>query len=172
MKLAPLSLKSLAGAWKIETYPPYKNLAMVFAVWSGVMYTNTCFVKWSWNTKMLATLGDWFGSNMVSMLVKSTCRRSRGAIATMAHKGAFGKPPSYWRHCVQALIICLICLAIPIHQKHSCSKDKVWSQPWCPASQWHPFRVAIRCTFGTTKSNRSMLATLLIGLAPTWSQCL
>ena len=32
MKLAPLSLKSLAGAPKIEMYPPYKNLAIVFAV--------------------------------------------------------------------------------------------------------------------------------------------
>ena len=44
---------------------------------------------------MLVTLGDWLGSNMVSILVKSTCRRSRGAVATIGHKGALGKPPSY-----------------------------------------------------------------------------
>ena len=54
---------------------------MVFAVWSGVTYANTCFMKWSLNTKTLATLRDWFGTNVVSMLVKSTCRRSWGAVA-------------------------------------------------------------------------------------------
>ena len=32
VKLAPLSLKSLAGAQKIEMKPPYRNLAMVFVV--------------------------------------------------------------------------------------------------------------------------------------------
>ena len=32
VKLAPLSLKSLARAPKIEMYPPYKNLATVFTV--------------------------------------------------------------------------------------------------------------------------------------------
>ena len=107
---------------------------MVFAVWSGVTYANTCLVKWSWKTKTLATLGDWFSSNVVSILVKSTCRRSRGAVATIGHKGALGVPPSNWRQCLQALITCLICLAIPGHQKHSCNKDSVWSQPWCPTS--------------------------------------
>ena len=39
------------------------------------------FVKWSWNTKMLATLGNWFNSKVVSMLVKSACKRSRGPVA-------------------------------------------------------------------------------------------
>ena len=28
-----------------------------------------CFVKWSWKTKMLVTLGNLFGPNMVSILV-------------------------------------------------------------------------------------------------------
>ena len=111
MKLAPLSLKSLAEAPKIEMQPRYKNLAMVFAVWSGVTYTNMCFVKWSWNTKTLVTLGNWFGSNMVSMLVKSTCRRTRGIVATMQHKGALGKLPSCWRQHVQALRDCFTWLA-------------------------------------------------------------
>ena len=51
----------------------------------------------------------------------------------MGCKGALGKPPSYWRQYVQALIDCLTWLAIPGHQKHSCSKDKVWSWP----GVWH-----------------------------------
>ena len=76
----------------------------------------TCFVKWSWKTKTLVTLGDWFDSNVVSMLVKSTCRRSRGAVATVGHKGALGKPPLLWRQHVQALMDCLIWLTIPGHQ--------------------------------------------------------
>ena len=128
---------------------------MVFTVWSGVTHTNMCFVKWSWKTKMLATLDDWFGFNVVTILVKSTCRRSRGVVATIGHKGALGVPPSYWRKYLQALIMCLICLAIPGYQKHSCNKDSVWSWPWCPTSWWHPFKVAVQCTIGTTKSNRS-----------------
>ena len=159
-EVSPLSLKSLARAPKIEMYPPYKNLAMVFAVWSGVTYTSMCFMKWSWNTKTLVTTGDLFGSIMGSMLVKSTCRRSKEAIATMGHKGAFGKPPSYWRQCVQTLIVCLICLAIPGHQKCSCSKGRVWSQPWCPTSWWHPSRAAVWCAFGTMKSSRSSFSPL------------
>ena len=113
---------------------------MVFTVWSGVTYTSTCLVKWSWKTKTLATLGNCFSSNVVSILIKSTCKRSKGVVATIEHKGALGVPPSYWRQHLQALITCLICLAIPGHQKHSCSRDRVQSQPWCPASQWHPFR--------------------------------
>ena len=114
-----------------------------------------CLVKWSWKTKTLATLGNWFSSNVVSILVKSTCRRSRGVVATIGHKRALGVPPSNWRQCLQALITYLICLAILGHQKHSCNKDSVWSWSWCPASWWHPFKVAVWCVFGTMKSNRS-----------------
>ena len=55
---------------------------------------------------------------------------------------------------------CCIWVVIPGHQKCSCNKDKVWSQPWCPASWWHPFRVAIQCTFGTTKSSKSSFLPL------------
>ena len=109
-------------------------------------------MKWSLKTKTLATRGDLSSSIVVSMLVKSTCGRSRGAVATTGHKGALGLLPSYWRQCLQALITCLISLAIPGHQKHSCNRERVWSWPWCPASQWHPFRVAVRCTLGTTNS--------------------
>ena len=71
-------------------------LAMVLAVWLGV---NTCFVKWSWSTKMLATLGDWFSSKVVSMLVKSTCKRSREAVATIGCTGALDKLPSCCKQC-------------------------------------------------------------------------
>ena len=124
---------------------------MVFTVWSGVTYASMCLVKWSWKTKTLVTLGNWFSSNMVSILVKSTCKRSRGAVDTIGHKGALGMPPSYWRQHLQALITCFICLAIPGHQKHSCNKDNVWSWPWCPASWWHPFKAAVWCVLGTTK---------------------
>ena len=94
------------------------------------------------------------------MLMKSTCRRCRGAVATMGHKEALGKPPSCWKQCMQALIDCLICLAIPGYKKHSCNKDKVWSWPWCLASWWHPFRAAIWYAFGTRKSNRSSFSPL------------
>ena len=66
---------------------------MVFAVWSKVTYTNTCFMKWSWNTKTLAALGDWLGSKVVSMLVKSTCRRSRKAVAMMGCNGPWASCP-------------------------------------------------------------------------------
>ena len=54
-----------------------------------------CLVKCSGKTKMLATLGNLFSSNVVSILVMSTCRRSGGAVATIGHKGALGMPPLY-----------------------------------------------------------------------------
>ena len=132
-----------------------------------VTYANMCFMKWSWNAKTLVTLGDWFGSTVVSMLVKSTCKRSRGAVATMGCKGALRKPPSYWRQHVQAIIDCLIWLAIPGHQKyscskkHSCSKDKVQSWPWCPGISMTPIQSSNpMCTFRTMKSNRSPFSPL------------
>ena len=55
---------------------------------------------------------------------------------------------------------CHIWLVIPGHQKHSCNRDRVWSQPWCPASLWHPFRVATQCTSRTMKSRRSSFSPL------------
>ena len=65
-KASPLSLKSLAGDPKIEMWPPYRNLVMVFAVWSGVTYANMCLVKWSGKPKTLVTLGDWFSYNVLN----------------------------------------------------------------------------------------------------------
>ena len=44
-------------------------------------------------------------SIVVSILEKSTCKRSSGVVATIGHKGAFGVLPSYWRQCLQALMI-------------------------------------------------------------------
>ena len=123
-------------------------------------HTNTCFVKWSWNTKMLVTLCDWFSSKVVSVLVKSTCRRSRGVVAMIGCKGTMAKLPSCCKQCVQVLMDCCIWLLIPGHQKHSSSKDGAQSQPWCPASQWHPFRAVTQCTLGTTKSSKSSFSPL------------
>ena len=57
---------------------------------------------------MLVTLGDWFGSKVVSILVKSTCKRSRGAVATIGCKGALVKPPSCCKQHVQVLMDCHI----------------------------------------------------------------
>ena len=39
-------------------------------------------------------------------------KRSKGAVATTGHQGALGVPPLHWRQHLQALITCLICLAI------------------------------------------------------------
>ena len=74
----------------------------------------------------------------------------------MGHKGALGKPPSYWRQHVHALIVCLICLAIPGYQQCSCKKDQ---------SNGHGLGVLhlndthleqqSQCAFSTTKSSRS-----------------
>ena len=115
---------------------------MDFAVWSGVTYANMCFVKWSWNTKTLVTLGDSFGCKVVSMLVKS-CRRSRGAVAMMGCKGALDRLPSCCGQHVQVLMACHIWLVIPGHQKCSCSKDRVGHSPGVlhlddNNSEWHP----------------------------------
>ena len=93
-------------------------------------------VKWSWKTKTLVTLGDLSSSIIVSMLVKSTCRRSSGVVATIGHKGALeGDCPHFGGQHLQTLTTCLICLAIPGHQKHSCNRERVMvAWPWCPAS--------------------------------------
>ena len=55
---------------------------------------------------------------------------------------------------------CHIWLASPGHQKHSHNRDRVQSQPWWPASLWHPFRVVTQCAFGTRKSRRSSFLPL------------
>ena len=32
-----------------------------------------------------------------------------------------------------------------------CHKDSIWSCPWWPASQWHPFRMVTWCALGTQR---------------------
>ena len=83
LKLAPQSLRSLATALKIEIYPCHRNLATVFAVWSGVTQAMTCFVKLSQKTKMLTTFGGWSNSIVISVLVKPMFSNSNGAVAMM-----------------------------------------------------------------------------------------
>ena len=61
---------------------------MVLAVWLVVTYAIKCFMKWTWNTRMLVTLGGLFSPMVISMLVKFTCKRSIGAVATIRCKGA------------------------------------------------------------------------------------
>ena len=117
-------------------------------------------LKWSWNTKMLATPGDWFSSKVVSMLVKSTCKRSRGAVAMIGCRGALDKAPSCCKQCVQVLMDCHTWLVIPGYQKCSYNRDRVQSWPWCPVSLWHLFRVVTQCAFGTMKSSRSSFSPL------------
>ena len=171
IKLAPLSLRSLAGALKIEMEPCNRNLATVLAVWWGVTYAITCFMKWSWNTRTFVTLGGLFSSRVVSMLVRSTCKRSIGVVATIRCRGALDKLPSCCKQCAQVLVDCCIWLAMPGHQKGSHNKYKVQLWPWWPASLWHPFKMATQWALGTTKSRRSLVSPLGIEhkyKAPWW----
>ena len=145
---------------------------MVLAVWSGVTYTNTCFVKWSWNTRTLATLSSLFSSMVISMLVKSMCKRSNRAVATIRCRGTLGNAPSCLKLQAQDFIDCCIFLIMPGHQKHSLSRDKVQSHPWWPASLWHPFKAVAWCALGTMKSKRSSFLPLVVDhryKAPWWT---
>ena len=94
------------------------------------------------------------------MLVKSTCERSRGSVSMIGCRGSLDKLPSCCKQRTQVLMDCHIWLVIPVHQKCSYNRDRVQSQPWCPASLWHPFRVATWCAFGTTKNSKSLLPPL------------
>ena len=172
IKFTPQSLRSLAKAQKIVMQPWYRNLAAVSSVWVGVAYAITCFMKWSWNTKTLATLGSLFSSRVVSMLVKSTCKRSIRAVATTRCRGTLDKLPSCCKQCAQDLIDCCISLVMPGHQKCYCNKDRVQSHPWWPASWWHPFKAVTQWALGTPKSRRSSVSPLGIECrykAPWWT---
>ena len=74
--------------FKDQVVTMIQELATVLAVWPGVTYAITCFMKWSWNTRMLVTLGSLFSSRVISMLVKSTCKRPIGVVATIRCRGA------------------------------------------------------------------------------------
>ena len=130
-----------------------QKLGDCFSCMVGGLYTIMCFVKWSWNTRMLVTLDSWLSSVVISLLVKSTCRRSNGEVTTIGCKGTLGNLPSCCRQCTQFLMDFCIWLAIPGHQKCSLSSDKVWWWPWWLASLWHPFKVALQWSFGNTNSS-------------------
>ena len=144
---------------------------MVLAVWLGVTYAITCFVKWSWNTRTFTALGGLFGSMVILMLVKSTCKRSIGVVDTIGCKATLGKLPLSCKQCMQDLMDCYTWLVIPGNQTCSCNKHRVWSCPWWPTSQWHPFKAATQCALGTMKSRRSSVLPLGIKhryKAPWW----
>ena len=127
-------------------------------------------VSWNgpWNTRTLLTLGGLFSSMVVSMLVKSMCKRSNEVMATIRCRGTLGKLPSCCKQCMQDLIDCCIWLVIPGHQKCSHSNDKVQLWPWWPASLWH---LATWWVLGTMNSSRSLVLALGIECrykAPQW----
>ena len=113
------------------------------AVWLGVTYAITCFMKWSWITRMLPTLGGWFSSMVISMLVKSMCRRSIRAVATIGCRDPLGKLPSCCRQCMQFLMDCCIWLIIAGQQKYTLSSDKVGSWPWWTSIPMAPIQGSI-----------------------------
>ena len=130
-----------------------------------------CFMKWSWNTRMLATQGSWFSSMAISILVKFICKRSNGVVATIGCRGTLDKSPWCCKQCMQDLVDCHIWLIIPSHQRHSYSNDNVWSWFWWPEFLWHPFRTATWWALGTTNSSRSSVSPLGIEhryRAPWW----
>ena len=137
-----------------------QKLGNHFSCLTGVTYAIMCFMKWSWNTRMLVTLGGWFSSMVVSMWVKSICRRSNGAVATMGCRGTLDKLPLCCRQGMQFLMDYCIWLIIPGHQKHSLSSANVQSWPWWPASLWHPFKVVTQWAFGATNSSKSLVLPL------------
>ena len=97
---------------------------------------------------------------VVSMVVKSACKRSIGAVATIRCRGTLDKLPSCCKQCMQDLMDCCIWLAIPGFQMCSHNNDKVWSQPWWPTSLWHPFKMVTQWALGTMKSRRSLVSPL------------
>ena len=134
---------------------------MVLDVWLGITYTNTCFMKWSWNTKMLATLGDSFSSMVVSMLVKSTCKRSRGVVAMIRCRGALDKLLLCCKQHMQILMECCMWLAIPGHQKHSCNREQSMFMVLMSCISMASIQgSATQCAFGTKKSRRSSFSPL------------
>ena len=76
-----------------------------------------------------AALGSLFGSMVISMLIKSTCKRSIGVVDPMRCKGTLDNLSSCCKQCVQDFRDFYFSPAIPGHQKHSCNRDKVQSHP-------------------------------------------
>ena len=74
---------------------------------------------------MFVTLGSLFGSMVVSILVKSTCKRSIGAVDTIGCRGTVDNLPSCCKQCEQVFRDFCTGSIIPSHQKCSCSNDRV-----------------------------------------------
>ena len=119
VKFAPWSLSSLAGAPNMEMNCLLRICTTVFAFWSLVTKAITYLVKWSVRTRMFLTLGSWFSSMVVSMLVKSTWTSSRGAYAWMGQNGAFTTTPSNILQCWHPLTNTQQSSSIFGHQKCS-----------------------------------------------------
>ena len=153
-EVAPQSQRSLAGDLKIETYPCHRNLATVFAFWSGVTYP--------WCDQNVYHVGGWCNHIVVSILVKLTCSKSKGVVTMTGCIRALAQVLSCWMHHAQLLLAFCICVAIPGHQNWSCSKYSIHCWPWCLASQWHPFMVATWWAIGTMKHKTS--SNLQVGM--------
>ena len=131
-------------------YPCHRNLATVFAVWSGVTYAIMCLVKWSQKTKTFTMCSGWSSPNVISMPVKSTWSSFKGEVTRIACSRDLAQAPSCWIHLSQLLIAFCICIAMSGHQNWSCNRDSVCCWPWCPASLWHPFIATTLWAIGTT----------------------
>ena len=106
------------------------------------------------------------------MLVKSTCKRFNGMVATTGCRSTLDTLPSCCKQWAQDLIDCYIWLVKSGHQKHSHNKDRVQSCPWWHASWWGPFKVVTQWALGTMKSRRSSVSPLGIEhryKAPWWT---
>ena len=78
---------------------------------------------------MFVTLDGLFGSMVILILVKSTCKRSIGAVDTIGYRGTLDNLPLCYKQCEQDLRDFCTWLVIPSHQKCSCSKDREWLHP-------------------------------------------
>ena len=115
-------------------------------------------------------LGSLFSSMVISMLVKSTCKRSYGAVATIRCRDTLDMLSSCCQQCTQDLIdLHLIGHAwppemLPQQRQGSHIPD---DQSW-----WHPFKVVTQWALGTMKSRRSSVSPLGIEhryKAPWWT---
>ena len=95
--------------WRLQCNLATKVLATVFAVWSRVIYTITCLMKWSQKTKTFTTCGGWSSSIIVSMPVKSTWSSPKGEVTRIVCSGALAYLHaeytfhSYWSPSASAL---------------------------------------------------------------------
>ena len=84
VKLAPQSLGSLAGATEDQDVTLIQELGNCSSCLIGghICHNMLCEMVLE-HPDMLATLGGLFSSRVVSMLVKSMCKRSIGVVATI-----------------------------------------------------------------------------------------